>query len=482
MGDRLKVAHSVPSTIMKSLRPCSSYCDLFLILLALCGGLAAAPVDMARGPGAGSDAAGRQAAMTRWNEAKFGLFLHWGAYSVYGGTYRGKELWSAEWIQENARIPFAEYARTAAEWNPSDFDAEAWVRHAKDAGMGYIVVTAKHHDGFAIYPSKADNYNLMASGVYKGPDPLAALKQACVNHGLLFGIYYSPLEFRGSPKGYDAADAEAIAAGFDYRSLGPKPYASDAEIAAKAHAQIKEIVEWYRPDILWFDGTGHKMGVWTEADARQAEAAIRSVLPNVLINNRLGLKNGDFTNHEGKMPKIRPTGAWEYCWNIGAFWGYNPRNYQEKRVKTPGHYIETLVNVSSLGGNYLLNVGPDSTGKFHPTAVEYLSKIGAWVKPNREAVHGVSGSPFKDPPEWGFITAREGSIYLIVNRWPAGGAPLVMPGLKNNCLGAHMLASPAKPLEVTTGGRQWLITGATPSGGGFDVIVLKIDEPPQVVD
>ena len=171
---------------------------------------------------------GHIAALKKWNEAKFGLFLHWGVYSVYGGTYKGQDLWSAEWIQENARIPYAEYAKTASEWNPKDFDAETWVRTAKDAGMRYIVITARHHDGFAIYPSKASNYNLFASGAYKGPDPLAALKKACEKHGLLFGIYYSPLEFRSSPKGFDDADEKAIAEGFDYRTLGPKPYASDA--------------------------------------------------------------------------------------------------------------------------------------------------------------------------------------------------------------------------------------------------------------
>lgn len=133
---------------------------------------------------------GRIAALKKWNEAKFGLFLHWGVYSVYGGTYKGRDLWSAEWIQENAHIPYAEYAQTAAEWNPKDFDAETWVRTARDAGMRYIVITARHHDGFAIYPSKASNYNLFASGAYKGPDPLAALKRACEKHGLLFGSYY----------------------------------------------------------------------------------------------------------------------------------------------------------------------------------------------------------------------------------------------------------------------------------------------------
>jgi len=236
----------------------------------------------------------RAEALARWQKAKFGLFLHWGVYSVYGGTYRGKELWSAEWIQENARIPYEEYAKTAASWNPKDFDADAWVRTAKDAGMRYIVITAKHHDGFAIYPSKASSYNLFTSGTYKGPDLLAELKKACAKYGMLLGIYYSVLEFRGSPKGFDEEDEKAVASGFDYRTLGPKPYATAEQIAALAKAQIRELAEWYKPDIFWFDGTWDQIGKWTEADANETEKMIRSIIPNVIINDRLGVKNPDF--------------------------------------------------------------------------------------------------------------------------------------------------------------------------------------------
>ena len=213
-------------------------------------------------------------AVERWHEAKFGLFLHWGVYSVYGGTYQGKELWSAEWIQENARIPWAEYSQTAAEWNPAEFDADAWARLARDAGMRYIVITAKHHDGFAMFRSPASRYNLMDWSKYRGPDPLTSLKAACRKHGLLFGIYYSPLEFRTSPKGFDADDEKAVANGFDYRTLGPQPYVTSADVVRLAQAQIKELAETYQPDILWLDGTWDKMGTWTEADGLLGEAHV----------------------------------------------------------------------------------------------------------------------------------------------------------------------------------------------------------------
>jgi alpha-L-fucosidase len=423
----------------------------------------------------------RLAALRKWNEAKFGLFLHWGVYSVYGGTYKGDELWSAEWIQENARIPFAEYAKTASEWNPADFDADAWVGTAKDAGMRYIVITARHHDGFAIYPTKASKHHLFASGAYEGPDPLAALKAACKKHGLLFGIYYSPLEFRGSPKGFDEADAKAIADGFDYRTLGPTPYATDAEIAALAKAQIKELAEWYRPDIFWFDGTWYMMGKWTEADARESETLIRSILPNVVINNRLGLKHADFNTYENEIPHAPPGGQWEYCWNMGAFWGYNPRNYTPDLMKTPDHYIETLARIASLGGNYLLNVGPEPSGKLPPMAIDYLREIGRWVNPNRAAFEGVSSSPFGITPDWGFVTCREGKVYLII-RSGAATSPVTLPALKNRILDCRLLTKPDQKIDTKTGKHHWTVGPISGKHEGpFVIVECLVEGTPAAV-
>lgn len=439
----------------------------------------AAPVpDHARAAADAARSPAHLAALERWGEAKFGLFLHWGVYSVYGGTYQGRELWSAEWIQENARIPHAEYAGTAAAWNPADFDADTWARDARDAGMRYLVITARHHDGFAIYPSKASDYNLFASGAYKGPDPLAALKAACKKHGLLFGIYYSPLEFRGSPKGFDEEDAKAVAEGFDYRTLGPQPHATDAEIAALAKEQIKELAEWYRPDIFWFDGTWHMMGKWTDADAMESEKIIRSIVPNVVINNRLGLKQADFNTFENEIPGAPPGGRWEYCWNMGAFWGYNPRNYTPDLVKTPEHYIETLARIASLGGNYLLNVGPDPTGKFHPMAVDYLRKIGAWVNPNRAAFDGVSPSPFATTPDWGFVTCREGRVYLLI-RSGAAASPVTLPALGNRLLDSRLLLNPETKIETKTGEHEWTVGPvAGQQEGPFVIMELLVEGTP----
>lgn len=427
--------------------------------------------------GASTNAA-RVAALARWQEARFGLFLHWGVYSVYGGTYHGKELWSAEWIQENARIPWAEYSETAANWNPSGFDAESWVKLARDAGMRYIVITAKHHDGFAMFRSRASRYNIMDWSKYRGPDPLAALKSACRKYGLLFGIYYSPLEFRTSPNGFGRKeDDEAIANGFRYQTLGPKPYASNADVVKLAKAQIKELAENYQPDIFWFDGTWDKMGVWTEADANECEAVIRAAIPNVLVNNRLGVKAVDFKTYENKFPTSVQSQPWEYCWNLGAFWGYNPRNYSEKNLGTPERYIETLVHVASLGGNYLLNVGPDSTGKFHPMAVDYLEKIGKWVSANEECVRRTQPSPFKEKPAWGYVTCRPGKLYLIVKDPPAAGEALSLPALGTSLPKASILGDHSgKTMRIENRADHWLVyPGAATPIKPFTVIVLAVD-------
>jgi len=418
----------------------------------------------------------RIAALTRWQEARFGLFLHWGVYSVYGGTYKGKELWSAEWIQENARIPWAEYSETAANWNPSAFDAEAWVKLAKAAGMRYVVLTAKHHDGFAMHPSRASKFNLMDWSKYRGPDPLAALKSACHKHGLLFGIYYSPLEFRISPNGFRPEDEKAVAAGFRYETLGPKPYASNDDVVKLAKAQIKELAENYQPDIFWFDGTWDKMGVWTEADAKECEAVIRATVPNVLVNNRLGVKAVDFKTYENKIPTSVQSQPWVYCWNLGAFWGYNPRNYSEKNLGTPERYIETLVHAASLGGNYLLNVGPDPTGKFHPMAVDYLERIGKWVDANEECVRGTMPSPFKEKPAWGYMTCRQGKLYLIVKAPPVAGEALSLPALGIDLPTASILGVAGKTIRIESKDGRWLVyPDAAAPIKPFSVIVLAVD-------
>ena len=202
----------------------------------------------------------------------------------------------------------------------------------------------------------------------------------------------------------------------------------------------------------------------------------------MVINNRLGLKQADFNTYENEIPHAPPGGRWEYCWNMGAFWGYNPRNYTPDLVKTPEHYIETLARISSLGGNYLLNVGPDPTGKFHPMATDYLQKIGAWVNPNRAAFEGVSQSPFAETPAWGFVTCREGKVYLII-RSGAASSTVAIPSLGNRLIDARLLSEPDMKIEIKTSGREWQIGPIVGQPGGpFVVVELLVEGYPVAVE
>ena len=345
---------------------------------------------------------------------------------------------------------------------------------AQRAGMRYIVITAKHHDGFAMYRSSASRYNLMDWTAYRGPDPLQALRDACRRHGLLFGIYYSPLEFRISPKGFRPGDEQAVAAGFRYETLGPRPYASNVDVVQLAKAQIRELATRYRPDILWFDGTWDKMGTWTSDDAKETEQSIRSVLPDVLINNRLGAQRADFNTIEGALPGRTPGGTWEYCWNLGKFWGYNPRNYEPRNVGVPEQYIETLVRTASMGGNYLLNVGPEPTGRLPAVAVDYLEKIGAWVTTHGECIYGVDANPFPKKPEWGYVTARPGTLYLIVKDW---SPEITLPALGGHRpLQAYLLGDRERTLSVAEKGDRWVVTLTGPKPvEPFAVVALTTD-------
>jgi alpha-L-fucosidase len=215
------------------------------------------------------------------------------------------------------------------------------------------------------------------------------------------------------------------------------------------------------------------LGTWTEADAKEAENAIREALPEVLMNNRLGA-GADFNTHEGKLPDEPPGGVWEYCWNLGCFWGYNPRNNQAELINTPEHYVETLVKTASLGGNYLLNIGPDPTGRFHPMAIDYLKKIGDWVNANGECIYGVSANPFPEKPVWGYATCRPGKIYLIGKDWEE---EIAVTALKNETpLKAYHLNDHGKKKIpfVSDAGKWTLSLPQTKPVEPFSVIVIEV--------
>lgn len=402
-------------------------------------------------PYAGETPAERDARMKWWREARFGMFIHWGVYSVSAGIYNGKPIAGiGEWIMNRGKIPVAEYRAYAKEFNPVKYNADEWVRTAKEAGMKYIIITSKHHDGFAMFDSKASDWNIMKASPF-GRDPLKELAAACKKHGLKLGFYYSQAQDWNNPGG------AASGGHWDKAQDGDM----DKYIRDVAVPQVKEILSNYGPiAVLWWDTP-----VNMNKERAEMLLPLLKLQPGIIHNNRLGGGyRGDTETPEQFIPATGYPGRdWETCMTMNNTWGYKSDDHNWKSTEV---LIRNLVDIASKGGNYLLNVGPTSQGLIPEPSVERLHEIGRWMKVNSEGVYATSASPFKRLP-WGRCTRQattDGStLYLHVFNWPADGR-LVVPGLKNSAQKAYLLAN-----------KQTLATSATSEG-------LVINVPAQAPD
>jgi alpha-L-fucosidase len=373
------------------------------------------------------------ARMKWWREARFGMFIHWGVYSVPAGVWNGTNVTrsGAEWIMNRGRIPVADYQKLPAQFNPVKFNPEEWVKLAKNAGMKYIVITSKHHDGFAMYHSKADRFNIYDATPFKR-DPLAELAAACKKEGLRLGFYYSQAQDWNHPGG------AASGGHWDPAQEGSMDDYTDRV----AVPQVRELLTQYGDvAVLWWDTP-------TGMNTERAEKLLPllKLQPQIISNNRLDRSKltGDFETPEQKIPATGLPGKdWETCMTINGTWGY--RSYDDK-WKSTETLIRNLVDIASKGGNYLLNVGPTSEGVIPDPSIERLREMGAWMKINGEAIYGTTASPFENLP-WGRCTkkveANGVTLYLHVFDWPASGQ-LLVPGLKNDVRSAMLLAGDKK--------------------------------------
>ena len=370
----------------------------------------------------------RDARMKWWREAKFGMFIHWGVYSVPAGIYKGKKIPGiGEWIMHNAKIPVAEYREFAKQFNPVKYNPDEWVKLAKEAGMKYIVITSKHHDGFALFDSKVTDWDVVDATPYK-KDLLKPLAEACQRHGIKLGFYYSQAQDWNHPGG-------AAAGGhWDPAQDG----SMDEYIDKIAVPQVREILSNYGPiAILWWDTP-----INMNAERAKKLIALLRLQPGIIHNNRLG--GGFHGDTETPEQYIPPTGFpgrdWEVCMTMNDTWGYKSYDNNWKSTKT---LIRNLVDIASKGGNYLLNVGPTSEGLIPEPSVERLKEIGKWMKVNGEAIYATTASPFKKLA-WGRCTKKiqgdQTILYLHVFDWPQDGS-LLVPGLKNKALSAKLLAT-----------------------------------------
>ncbi len=438
-------------------RPATFRLLLALGVAALCA-VPRLPADAAVYPPVPSTETPEQhnARMQWWREARFGLFIHWGLYSVPAGTWQGKPVAGiGEWIMNKGKISVADYAKFATQFNPVNFDAEAWARTARDAGMKYIIITSKHHDGFAMFHSAASSYNVFDATPFKR-DPLAELAAACRKYGLKLGFYYSQAQ--------DWHHRGGAAAGGHW---DPAAQDGDMDVYLRdiAVPQVKEILTHYGPvAVLWWD---------TPVDMTRERADLLAPLlqlqPDIISNNRLGGGyQGDTETPENKVPATGYPRDWEACMTMNDTWGF--KSY-DNNWKSGEELIRTLVDIASKGGNYLLNVGPTSLGEIPAPSIERLKQVGAWMKQNHESIYATTASPFRRL-DWGRATQKPGKLYLNVFTWPADGK-LVVP-MRGTAQKAYLLGAPgvALALAATPGGLQVTVPAAAPDPVS-SVVVLE---------
>lgn len=413
----------------------------------------------------------RDARMRWWRDARFGMFIHWGVYAVPAGTWKGRRVPGiGEWIMRRAQIPVAEYRQFARQFNPVKYDPDAWAALAHEAGMRYIVITSKHHDGFALFDSQVTDWDIVDATPY-GKDVLAPLARAARRRGLKFGLYYSQAQDWTHPGGAkaDYGDGE----GWDDAHKG----SFDTYLRKIAVPQVREILTHYQPDILWWD-TPYLM-------TRERAGLLRPLLalrPGLITNNRLGGGyRGDTDTPEQQIPATGIPGRdWEVCMTMNDTWGY--KSY-DQNWKSTEDLIRKLVDIASKGGNFLLNAGPTAEGEIPPPIVERLKQIGRWMKVNSEAIYGTTASPF-DRLSWGRCTRKlhgdRTILYLHVFDWPADGH-LLAPGLRNRVTSARLLAGGARlRAEQTDQGVVLHLPAAAPDPIA-SVIKVEVAGPLEVV-
>ncbi len=324
----------------------------------------------------------RDARMQWWRKARFGMFIHWGVYAVPAGTYKGEQIAGiGEWIMRRAETPVAEYKAFAKQFNPVHYDPDAWAALAERAGMKYIVITSKHHDGFALFPSEATDWDVVDATPY-GKDLIGPLAEAARRHGLRFGLYYSQAQDWNHPGGAKAGLKEGE--GWDDAHKG----SFDAYLKSIAYPQVKEILTRYQPDILWWDTP-----VWMNQERADLLRPLLRLQPAIITNNRLGGGyRGDTDTPEQHIPATGIPGRdWEVCMTMNNTWGYKSYDNNWKSVED---LIHKLVDIASKGGNFLLNVGPKPDGTIPQASITRLEAVGKWMAINGESIYDTTASAF----------------------------------------------------------------------------------------
>ncbi len=411
----------------------------YTLLFALCLGIASLPLEAVAQEPEMDQQWGEQVAKLRaadskrgqlFDEGNYAMFIHWGLYSHIANKYKGKTFYGiGEWImhQRMADIPVDDYQAIAKQFNPTKFDADAIVKLAKDAGMKYVVITSKHHDGFAMYDSDANDFNIVDATPY-GRDPMKDLAAACKKYGLGLGFYYShnkdwtfPGANGGPAKTEDGKDAD-----FSYY------------FENKCRPQVEEITSKYGPiELVWFDTPGGMPKKYVE----ELIAITRKNQPNALVSGRAGHGLGDYVTHgDMEVPYGNVEGMWETVDTTNDSWSYA---WYDENWKTPKEIVYRLVSTVARGGTYMLNIGPRGDGSVPEPAQLALRKSGEWIQRYPFVVYGTAASPWGRALPWGDVTVKENKLFLSIFTLPEKRL-LNLPGLKTKIKSISLISDGKK--------------------------------------
>ena len=397
--------------------------------------------------------------LKKWQDRKFGLFIHWGPVSL-----RGTEIgWS-----RGVQVPVDEYDHLYKEFNPVLFDAKEWVSIAREAGMKYLVITSKHHDGFCLWPSNFTNYDIISTPFRK--DILKELSDECKQQDIMFCTYYSIIDWhhpdyiprgKGDPRPPENADFKNY-----------KTYMNN---------QLNELITRYHPEVLWFDGYWEE--TWTQEDGMKMYVDLKNKEPGILINNRLdksrqgkqGMSKsdnfaGDFGTPEQTIGNFNNEVPWESCITLGTQWAWKPND----NIKSYKECIHTLVQTAGGGGNLLLNVGPMPDGRIELRQIERLRTIGEWLDKNGESIYETKGGPYM-PNKWFVSTYKNNKIYLHILNW--FGNTLKLPPLTGKKIISGSILN-GENVKITHTNRNLIINLPTEKRKKVDtIVVLELNNP-----
>ncbi|WP_394792961.1 alpha-L-fucosidase [Armatimonas sp.] len=421
--------------------------------------------------------ADRERRLAWFREARFGMFIHWGLYAVPGGVWKGRDIGGVgEWIYNSAQITVADYEPLQQQFNPVKFSAKEWVATAKDAGMRYMVITSKHHDGFCLWDSKLTDWDVMGTPFKR--DILKELAVECQKQKIKLCFYHSIMDWHHP----DYLPRR----GWDKRPVAEANFNRYIEYMK---GQLKELLTGYGPiGIAWFDGEWE--GTWTHDKGVDLYKFVRSLQPSIIVNNRVdkgrqgmaGMTKGDFAGDYGTPEQEIPANGfgegvdWESCMTLNDTWGFKSKDTNWKSTET---LLKNLIDCASKGGNYLLNVGPTPEGTFPQPIIERLAMMGKWLKAHGEALYGTQASPFSKPLPWGRVTRKDNKLYLHV--FNTSQPTILLPGLKTKVKSARTLGK--ERISVPASASPEGITLTLPESLKnqlLPVIVLELDGPPRV--